>query len=217
LPALRRRLGLFVVLALLFVIFTALVASGSLASYDHSISDTFARAWQPALEPLLRGVAMLAGLELTALLMIGLAIYLRRSGLLAEAWVVLVYPVAVLLEFVYKRLVHHPEPPASHPDGPSLTMLLERSATQNSFPSGHMTRAVLVYGLLAFVVYRLSPNRLVRRLTLPVTLALILVEAFDRLYLEVHWQSDVIGGVLLGATCLAAAIIWLDAPRRRAG
>jgi membrane-associated phospholipid phosphatase len=43
-----------------------------------------------------------------------------------------------------------------------------------------------------------------------VTLALVLLEAFDRLYLEVHWESDVIGGLLLGATFLAASISWLE-------
>jgi membrane-associated phospholipid phosphatase len=36
------------------------------------------------------------------------------------------------------------------------------------------------------------------------------LEAFDRLYLEVHWESDVIGGLLLGATFLAAAISWIE-------
>jgi undecaprenyl-diphosphatase len=54
----------------------------------------------------------------------------------------------------------------------------------------------------------------VRRLAIPFAVLLVLLMAFDRLYLGVHWESDVIGGILLGATCLAAAIIWLDAPRR---
>jgi undecaprenyl-diphosphatase len=219
LPALRARLGLFGAIALLFVAFSALVASGSLSGYDHRVAAAFAGLWQPAFEPVFRGIALLAGLELTTVLMIGLAVYLRRLGMVAESWVVLVLPVEVLLELVYKRLVSHPQPPEAliHPDGPSLTMLLEKSAIQNSFPSGHMSRAVLVYGLLAFVVYRLARRPALRRLALPVALILILLEAFDRLYLEVHWQSDVIGGVLLGATCLAAAIIWLEAPRRQPG
>ena len=38
--------------------------------------------------------------------------------------------------------------------------------------------------------------------------------AFDRLYLDVHWESDVIGGLLLGAIALLAGTVWLDRPRK---
>jgi membrane-associated phospholipid phosphatase len=43
---------------------------------------------------------------------------------------------------------------------------------------------------------------------------LIVVEAFDRVYLAVHWESDVIGGLLLGTIALLSATIWLDRPRK---
>jgi len=39
------------------------------------------------------------------------------------------------------------------------------------------------------------------------------VMAFDRLYLEVHWESDVLGGILLGAIALVSATVWLDRPQ----
>ena len=73
-----------------------------------------------------------------------------------------------------------------------------------------MLRAVLVYGLLAFVVHRLAPPGPVRRLAIPAAVVVIAAEAFDRMYLGVHWQSDVLGGLLLGGLALAAAIAWLD-------
>jgi undecaprenyl-diphosphatase len=76
-----------------------------------------------------------------------------------------------------------------------------------------MVRAVVVYGLIAFVVRRLAPSPAARALAIPIMVVLILVEAFDRLYLDVHWESDVIGGVLLGAIALVSATIWLDRPR----
>lgn len=79
-----------------------------------------------------------------------------------------------------------------------------------------MTRGVLVFGLLAFLILRLGPERgALRRLAVPLALVLLLLLAFDRLYLAVHWESDVIGGILLGGTMLAAAISWMDATAHR--
>jgi membrane-associated phospholipid phosphatase len=69
-----------------------------------------------------------------------------------------------------------------------------------------------VYGLLAFVISRLAPWPLVRRIAIPVATLLIALLAFDRVYLDVHWESDVVGGLLLGAIGLLAAIVWLDRP-----
>jgi undecaprenyl-diphosphatase len=77
-----------------------------------------------------------------------------------------------------------------------------------------MVRTVLVYGLLAFVVRRLAPWPLLRNLAIPAAIVLIVVLAFDRLYLEVHWESDVLGGILLGAIALVSATVWLDRPQR---
>jgi undecaprenyl-diphosphatase len=77
-----------------------------------------------------------------------------------------------------------------------------------------MVRTVVVYGLLAFVIRRLAPSPTVRFLAIPVAIAVIVLMAFDRLYLDVHWESDVIGGLLLGGIALLAATVWLDRPRK---
>ncbi|HUE67148.1 MAG TPA: phosphatase PAP2 family protein [Candidatus Acidoferrum sp.] len=45
-------------------------------------------------------------------------------------------------------------------------------------------------------------------------IVIIVLMAFDRLYLDVHWESDVIGGLVLGALALLAGTVWLDRPRR---
>jgi undecaprenyl-diphosphatase len=54
---------------------------------------------------------------------------------------------------------------------------------------------------------------LVRKLAIPAAAVIISLVALDRLYLGVHWTSDVIGGLLLGGVALAAAVVWLDRPR----
>ena len=63
------------------------------------------------------------------------------------------------------------------------------------------------------VIHRLAPRGLARKLAIPAAAVIISLVALDRLYLGVHWTSDVIGGLLLGGIALTAAIVWLDKPR----
>src|SRR5258708_30522996 len=65
---------------------------------------------------------------------------------------------------------------------------------------------------MAFVVQRVAPWPRARTLAIPIATALIVLLAFDRLYLDVHWESDVLGGLLLGAIGLLAGAILLDRP-----
>ncbi|MDQ6899936.1 MAG: phosphatase PAP2 family protein [Candidatus Dormibacteraeota bacterium] len=213
--ALNRSLLLLAVLSLAFLAYTQLVATGATSIPDVRLAHFFAALWSPAWEPAGQALAVLGGLEFTALLMLGLALYLWRTGFRVEVWVVLAFPVAVVIELLYKRLLSHPEPSTGHLDGPSVgDMAAAGAGIANSYPSGHMVRTVLVYGLLAFVLHRLLPDGWGRRLALPFAAVMIALMALDRLYLGVHWQSDVIGGALLGGAVLAGAIAWLEAPPR---
>ncbi len=198
------------------MVFTIVVALGWLNTADRDIERFMSAYWHESLHAVFQGIAELGGIELTSLLMIGLAVFLIRRGHAADAWVFAAFVAAQVFEVFYKMELYHPGPSETigHADGPSLTGLINTSAAaQNSFPSGHMVRAVLVYGLLAFVVRRLAPWAIARALALPLAVVIIVVLAFDRLYLVVHWESDVVGGILLGAIALVAATVWLDRPR----
>ena len=215
-PALIPRLISIGVLGVLFLILTMAVAGGLFTELDTQVLRASMSIWyEPAL-PVFQGIALLGGLELTALLMIGLGAYLIRSGFGTDAWALSAFIAASVLEVLYKANLHHIGPPrtVAHQDGPSLTMLLSgQGPLANSFPSGHVLRAVIVYGLIAFVIRRLAISPLLRRLAIPVATVVILLVAFDRIYLDVHWESDVIGGLLLGFIALLGATVWLDRPR----
>ena len=213
---LTRRLIVLVALVVAFVALTLMVGAGWLGTLDHQVLTIMSGAWREPLHPLFQVIAELGGPEVTSILMLGLVVFLLRDGHRADAWVVLAFIVAVGLEALYKVAFYHPGPGQSiaHRDGPSFTDLLTGSSNLNSFPSGHMVRTVIAYGLIAFVVRRLAPWRVARDLAIPIAVVLIIVEAFDRLYLNAHWESDVIGGLFLGAIALLSATVWLDRPRR---
>ena len=212
--ALRRALGAFAGLAIAFMVVSAITAAGDLNATDRAVAATMAGLWRGWLLWPAQAVAVLAGLEVTAVVCATLAVYLYRLRFRVEAWALLAYPLVNGVELLYKHIVFHPGPSGStvHPDGPSITTLLGAAQGGGSFPSGHMARAVFTYGLAGFVFFRMAERRWTRWLAVGGALVLCLLVAADRLYLGVHWESDVLGGTLLGAVGLAAAIIWLDRP-----
>jgi undecaprenyl-diphosphatase len=216
-PAIEKlfpRLFAIVVLSVAFVALTIAITAGVFATLDHQVAEAMHNIWQESLHGLFQLIAELGGLELTTILMVGLFFYLWRGRFGADALVVLAFAGAIVLELVYKELFFHPGPPRSlsHRDGPSVTDIFVGNGLGNSFPSGHMVRTVVAYGLIAFVIRRLAPSRVARLLTLTIAILIVVVVAFDRLYLDVHWETDVVGGLLLGSIALLAATVWLDRP-----
>lgn len=216
---LTTRLIAIVVLCVAFVALTIAITAGVFKDLDLQIARAMHDAWRPQLHGLFQVIAELGGIELTTVLMAGLTFYLWRSGFGSDAFVFVVFIAAQAFELFYKFNLYHPQPPhtVAEVDGPSLSeAFTSQAGVGNSFPSGHVLRAVIVYGLIAFVIRRLSPSPWVRLAAVIGAIVVIVLVAFDRLYLDVHWESDVVGGLLLGAIALLAGTVWLDRPRRPA-
>ena len=75
-----------------------------------------------------------------------------------------------------------------------------------SFPSGHATTAVVLYGFIIYYLLRKNISRAAKNFVVVFGVILILAIGFSRLYLGVHFFSDVIGGYLLGLVWLCAGI-----------
>ena len=84
---------------------------------------------------------------------------------------------------------------------PPLDYLVE--VTGYSFPSGHAMIATGFYGML-FGLWAIARRRRGKSITLPVILGILysLITAISRIYLGVHYASDVIAGTLAGAMWL---------------
>jgi undecaprenyl-diphosphatase len=77
-----------------------------------------------------------------------------------------------------------------------------------SFPSGHSTESMVLYGFLALLLYVHATRRLEKWLAILFPLLIILLVGLSRMVLDYHYVSDVLGGYLLGAfwICLALAL-----------
>jgi len=87
---------------------------------------------------------------------------------------------------------------------PLLAVLHE---TDPSFPSGHATIAVAFYGYLAYLIIKLFPERS-KYLIIILSILIIILIGFSRLYLGVHYVSDVVAGYLVGLLALSVGIIF---------
>ncbi len=114
---------------------------------------------------------------------------------------------AVLVTFV-KLSIARPRPELGE---------IVATASGFAFPSGHSAQAVACYGALAWLVAHVTRTRrsTILAWTGAVTLALLI--GFSRLYLGVHWLSDVIGGFVLGAAWLTVTLSAVVAVQQRPG
>ncbi|NNC91451.1 MAG: phosphatase PAP2 family protein [Acidimicrobiia bacterium] len=98
---------------------------------------------------------------------------------------------------------------------PAVSQLLPGNGP--SFPSGHVLAAVGFYGLIPFLTWEVTKNAWARFASVIGSLAIISVVTISRPYLDVHWTTDAIAGVLLGTVLVAATyqvFLRLSAPRR---
>ena len=90
----------------------------------------------------------------------------------------------------------------------------------SSFPSGHAMSAAVVYGTIAYLAGRLQRTHAARIATTVVAVALILLIAASRIYLGVHYPSDILAGMTVGFAWAAFCMATLEAiqliARRRA-
>jgi undecaprenyl-diphosphatase len=84
-----------------------------------------------------------------------------------------------------------------------------------SFPSGHAMTSTAVYGALAYLLWGRFPSPRPRVLMLSATAVLVGTICFSRLYLGVHYLSDVLAGIAAGFTWLSLAIAMQAACRER--
>ena len=83
------------------------------------------------------------------------------------------------------------------------------------FPSGHVLSLVVFFGLLAYFLCVFGIDRGWQWLGRGVGAGVVLAVAFSRLYLDVHWLSDVVGGFTLGLAYLLVTLWLLESLRHR--
>lgn len=168
--------------------------------FDRVVSVTVHGFDTPLLDLVMRAFSFVGSFPVVAVIVLSVCAWCWRRGdkdALRALVAVLAANEALnfALKHAFKRL---------RPD------LFEEIATLHSysFPSGHAMAAASIYGMVAIVAVRLAP-----RLRIGIAagaVALVLLIGLSRIYLGVHWVTDVLAGYAAGAVLLFTGILWLE-------
>ena len=184
-----------------------LLTGDPLVHFDRALDDYLHSHATPPLTAFFLVVTAFGSLEVVALLGAAVAAFLARGRrwTLLWSWLVAVAGGA-LLNWLLKGLFQRPRPHFAHP------LLVE---TSYSFPSGHAMVSFVAYGMLAYLAVLLWLRSWEARVAAVCGAALVVVLiGFSRMYLGVHYFSDVVAGYAAGGVWLSALITGAETIRR---
>ena len=207
----RENLGVAAILvaALVFVVLLGEVAGGEIMRLDTLAYELFVeRLRSDAVTHFMEAFTSLASVVVLAVLA---AVIAALAPGKAPGWCVAVNLVCVVvLNTVLKEIVQRPRP-----EGFRLI-----SETGYSFPSGHSMVAMAFFGLLIWMVWRYHRRDVMRVVWCVVFGIVIVMVGVSRIYLGVHYASDVLAGFCISLVWLvfytrviAPAFVAVDAPR----
>lgn len=182
-----------------------IVVDGWLAMADQALTDAIRRTVTAPVLQVFAAVTVLANTPvLWAIAIVGTVILLwRRDYALACIWIAAIGGNSILTR-VLKSVFARDRPLFEH----------GLFTVQGwSFPSGHSSGAVAAYGALAYVLVRLTPVTWHLPIVLLAT-AIAFTTGCSRIFLQVHYASDVIAGFASGLAWLAVCVIAAELNRR---
>lgn len=194
---------LLVAAAAFAVIAQQVATTAPILARDVQVSVWLHTHGSPALTaPLLAITQLHSILGVLAMSLVVACIAWRNGDRLWVLLLALVVPGGMLINSALKVLFDRARPTW---DDPLLTL------TTGSFPSGHAAGSTLFYGFLAcYLVLRMKSDT-ARALAILGCAAMVVLVGFSRVYLGVHYLSDVLAGMSLGTAWLALCMIALRA------
>lgn len=193
-------LGMLMIIPFLFLAVASYFEWGLLGMFDDWIGSEVIEERESLLTVFFTAITRMGDGWFSAIvtLIISMVILLKLKNKWLALWYVLTISLGAgvlnqVLKFIFRR---------ERPDS------VEHLITQGgySFPSGHAMGSMVVYGALIFLIVRLARRKLTYLVATVGFGALIVLIGVSRVYLGVHYPSDIIGGYSVGAMVLAFSI-----------
>ena len=202
------RAALLVALVLALVGYAALAADvvngGAFSEIDAEVAEWVVRSMPTWVEWVARPFTWLGGVVGVTVVVTGVSVALLRRGLRRETLVLIVVTLGSQALVLSAKAGYERE----RPDVGSAVEL----PSSFSFPSGHATTGVAVFGLLGLYAAALAPTRRRRTAAVCAGFALGVLVAASRVILNVHYLADVLAGACLGLAWLCTCLLvdaWL--------
>lgn len=177
------------VLSLLFIILTVLVCTNTIEPLDNATSSFIISIRSPELTNTMNIITNISGSYALIVFTTLFIILIKKKK----------YPLAITINLIAVFITSQLAKAIVERDRP-LDMLV--SAPGYSYPSGHSMVGLAYFSFLSYLVIKYIPNKIVK-IILPIVFTItILLVGFSRIYLGVHYLSDVLAGFLLGAIYL---------------
>ncbi|ARF17337.1 phosphatase PAP2 family protein [Sporosarcina ureae] len=178
----------------------------SISNFDEPIIDFVQGAESPGVTSIMKlftTIGSTTSVVLLALLILGVLVW-KKHRAQAVLFAIALAGTGILnqvLKFVFKR------------ERPDFHRLIDISGY--SFPSGHTMMAFSFYTILAYIVWRNVVNSGSRVAIIFLATMMIIMIAVSRIYLGVHFPSDIVGGVLASSVWLFASIAFYQRLQRQ--
>ena len=196
----KKRGVIFAAGLVLFVLLTILMVTGNLQWFDDPIREWVYSIRNPALTEVLKVITYMGNWQTITLLCIVLLLFRKtrlRYGVPVSAGAIFVTIFNRIIKLIFKR----PRPEES-------LHLIEEGGY--SFTSGHSITSMVVFGLLIYLVRKYVKNRKAANiLTAALAVPWIFI-GLSRIYMGVHFPSDVLAGWALGAAVLVGIIVIVE-------
>lgn len=175
---------------------TAAFAEPLLLRLDRPIQRWVIGVRQSWLNEIMHWVSRLGTRYVIGGLLLALAAWVLARGRCRVVLLVMIIAFALnpAVEWALKALVDRPRP----------ELLLLGRARGPSFPSGHVVASIGFYAMLPLLVWDATTSSRLRRAAASVAAAIVIAVGFSRIYIGVHWLTDVVGGLLVGTIVVVA-------------
>ena len=174
----------------LFVELTATLPTEALAAWDQRVTDYVLSYRSPGLTSYFIAVTEIGDVN-GYLVVLGVSVLL--TILVFKRWkyiwqITLVLALASISNMILKRFIDRARPGIEH-------LVVVKTL---SYPSGHAMSAMAFYGFLIYLVYHFNMHKAIKAAVIFLLALLILSIGVSRIYLGVHFPSDIVGGFIAG-------------------
>lgn len=196
----RKKSGIIIISMGLFIITGVLILSNAATAFDNSLQSIIFSMRNDYLTVFFKIITYSANWQ-TLSIFCAVFLAMKKTRIRVGVPLSIAAAISTLLYQAAKMLYARPRPEMSF-------HLIEQGGL--SFPSGHSMTGLVFYGLLIYFIAEYGIENRAQKALLSFMVVLIFLIGFSRVYLGVHYPTDVLAGWFLGTGILVSALIILE-------